>query len=82
MTIARGRYRHYKGQFYEVIDVARHSETEEEFVVYRTLYGDFSLWIRPLAMFTETVEINGVTLPRFEHVGDVTDADRAPGPTP
>ena len=70
MTLPRGRYRHYKGNFYEVIDVARHSETEEEFVVYRTLYGDFSLWIRPLAMFTETVEIDGVQQPRFAFVGD------------
>ena len=69
MTIPRGRYRHYKGKFYEVIDVARHSETEEEFVVYRTLYGDFSLWIRPLAMFTEQVEIDGVKQPRFAFVG-------------
>lgn len=70
MTIPRGRYRHYKGNFYEVIDVARHSETEEEFVVYRTLYGDFSLWIRPLAMFTEQVEVDGVSQPRFAFVGE------------
>jgi len=70
MTIPRGRYRHYKGKFYEVIDVARHSETEEEFVVYRTLYGDFSLWIRPLAMFTEQVEVDGVKQPRFAFVGE------------
>ena len=72
MTIPRGRYRHYKGKFYEVIDVARHSETEEEFDVYRTLYGVFSLWIRPLAMFTEQVEIDGVKQPRFAFVGNDT----------
>ena len=69
MTLPRGRYRHYKGRFYDVIDVARHSETEEEFVVYRTLYGDFSLWIRPLSMFTEQVEVDGVKQPRFAFVG-------------
>jgi hypothetical protein len=75
MIIPRGRYRHYKGQFYEVIDIARHSETEEPFVIYRTLYGDFSLWIRPLAMFTETVQIDGMTQPRFAFVGnDDTEA--------
>lgn len=77
MTIPRGRYRHYKGNFYEVIDVARHSETEEEFVVYRTLYGDFSLWIRPLSMFTEQVEVDGVQQPRFAFVGD-DDAPQSP----
>ncbi len=80
MTIPRGRYRHYKGNFYEVIDVARHSETEEEFVVYRTLYGDFSLWIRPLSMFTEQVEIDGVKQSRFVHIDNAADAaDNAAG---
>ena len=64
-----GRYRHYKGNPYLVLGVAHHSETMEELVVYRTLYGDFSLWIRPRAMFMETVEINGQTLPRFAYVG-------------
>jgi len=64
-----GRYRHYKGNEYEVMGTARHSETEEPLVVYRTLYGDFSLWVRPLAMFTETVEVDGHTVPRFERVG-------------
>ena len=79
MTIPRGRYRHYKGKDYEVIDIARHSETEEEFVVYRTLYGDFSLWIRPLAMFTEQIEIDGVKQPRFAFVG-TTDNDSGAAP--
>lgn len=61
VSIAPGTYRHYKGPLYEVLDVARHSETEEWFVVYRALYGERGLWIRPLAMFTELVD--GV--PRF-----------------
>ena len=64
-TVKPGRYRHYKGKYYEVIGVARHSETEEELVVYRCLYGDFGLWVRPLAMFTETVTVDGRKLPRF-----------------
>ena len=60
-----GRYRHYKGQEYEVLGVARHSETEEEFVVYRALYSDFGLWVRPLGMFEELVDIDGRLIPRF-----------------
>ena len=63
-----GRYRHYKGRDYEVIGTARHSETEEPLVVYRTLYGDFSLWVRPLAMWNETVEVDGRQVPRFAPV--------------
>ncbi len=66
-----GKYQHYKGPFYEVIDVARHSETEEEMVVYRTLYGDFSLWVRPLSMFTETVEFEGKEVKRFTYIGEM-----------
>jgi hypothetical protein len=69
-TIRPGRYRHYKGNYYEVIDIARHSETEEELVVYRKLYGDGSLWVRPLTLFVETVPVDGVTVPRFELCGD------------
>jgi hypothetical protein len=68
-TIPIGRYRHYKGKEYEVIGVARHSETEEEFVVYRTLYGNFDLWIRPKSMFLETVTVNGEQVPRFQLLG-------------
>jgi hypothetical protein len=64
-TITPGRYRHYKGRDYEVIGVARHSETEEELVVYRCLYGDFSLWVRPLAMFLEKVTVEGREMLRF-----------------
>lgn len=69
----KGRYRHYKGPLYEVIDVARHSESEEEFVVYRTLYGDFSLWIRPLEMFNEEVEYEGRKVKRFEYIGEMDE---------
>jgi hypothetical protein len=64
-TVRPGRYRHYKGNAYEVIGVARHSETEEELVVYRKLYGDHSLWVRPLGMFLEQVEVEGRLVPRF-----------------
>ncbi|MFM7035628.1 MAG: DUF1653 domain-containing protein [Planctomycetia bacterium] len=67
--IKPGRYRHYKGNEYTVLDVARHSETLEEFVVYRQEYGDHGLWVRPAAMFAETVEINGATIPRFQREG-------------
>jgi len=64
-----GRYRHYKGKEYEVIGVARHSETLEELVVYRALYGEGDLWARPLAIFFETVQKDGKTVPRFEYIG-------------
>jgi len=64
-----GRYRHYKGLEYEVIGVARHSETHEPLVVYRPLYGEGALWVRPHAMFFETVEIDGLVRPRFERIG-------------
>ena len=60
-----GRYRHFKGQPYEVIGTARHSETQEEFVVYRALYGEGGLWVRPRAMWDEHVERDGYTGPRF-----------------
>lgn len=71
MSIKNGRYRHYKGNDYQVIGVARHSETEEELVVYRPLYGEGALWVRPLAMFTETVEVNGDVTPRFQWLGEL-----------
>ena len=69
-TIRLGRYRHYKGNEYTVIGVARHSETLEELVVYRPEYGEGGLWVRPIGMFVETVMIAGVTTPRFEYLGD------------
>lgn len=64
-----GRYRHYKGKDYLVLGVAKHSETEEELVTYRLLYGDYGLWVRPRAMFLETIEIDGRIQPRFAYVG-------------
>lgn len=64
-AIATGVWRHYKGQRYEVHGVARHSETHEALVVYRPLYGEGALWVRPHAMFTGTVEVAGRTVPRF-----------------
>ena len=69
MSIEPGTYRHFKGAKYEVIGVARHSETEEEHVVYRALYGQRGLWVRPLAMWTEEVDRDGYRGPRFARVG-------------
>jgi hypothetical protein len=68
-SINPGRYRHYKGKDYTVIGVARHSETEEEMVVYRKEYDDHGLWVRPLAMFIESVEVNRQMMPRFKYIG-------------
>ena len=66
--IKTGRYRHFKGNEYEVLHVARHSETLEEMVVYRALYGEGQVWVRPLSMFLDTVTRDGVTLPRFTFI--------------
>ena len=66
--IKPGRYRHYKGNDYEVLGVARHSETEEEYVVYRQLYGAGGLWIRPLGRFLESVTIGETVVPRFRRL--------------
>lgn len=63
-----GRYRHYKGKDYEVIGVATHSETGDKLVVYRTLYGNYDLWVRPEAMFTESVNVDGASVPRFRFI--------------
>lgn len=76
MTVRPGRYRHYKGNYYEVLGVARHSETEEPLVVYRCLYGDHSLWVRPLPMFMETIVVEGEEVPRFAWCEDAADAGR------
>ena len=65
-----GLYRHYKGNRYEVIDIVRHSETEEELVLYRALYGEGGLWVRPLSMFTENVHVDGLSVPRFAYIGE------------
>jgi hypothetical protein len=67
-SLKLGTYRHYKGKMYEVIGVAKHSETLEELVVYRALYGDNGLWVRPLKMFLEEIEVNGLRIPRFEFI--------------
>jgi len=70
-TIQPGRYRHYKGKEYTVLGSARHSETLEELVVYRQEYGDRGLWVRPAAMFAETVTVDGMSVPRFLYVAPV-----------
>ena len=65
-----GRYRHFKGNEYEVIGIARNSETLEDTVVYRALYGDGELWVRPLSMFCEQVERDGKKVKRFTYIGE------------
>lgn len=71
--IKSGKYKHYKGKEYEVIGITKHSETLEELVVYRALYGNYDLWVRPLKMFIEDVEVDGKRMPRFVFVGDLKD---------
>lgn len=68
--IRPGRYRHYKGREYLVLGVARHSETDEELVIYRPDYGERGLWVRPKSMFAEIVEVAGRCVPRFEYIGE------------
>ncbi len=70
-ALPTGVYEHYKGKRYEVLGCARHTETHEEFVVYRALYGAFDLWVRPLAMFMETVTVDGRVRPRFRLLAPV-----------
>jgi hypothetical protein len=70
MKVIPGVYRHYKGNDYQVIGLAKHSEDESDLVVYRPLYGEGALWVRPLAMFIERVEINGQSVPRFAYTGE------------
>ena len=65
-----GKYEHYKGGQYEVLGIAKHSETMEEFVVYKALYNEGKLWIRPLKMFMEEVEFGGKKVPRFKYIGE------------
>ncbi len=72
--LKEGRYRHYKGQCYQVLATARHSETREWLVVYRCLYDDFSIWVRPLAMFVEWVTLeNGQHVPRFAYESEMVN---------
>ena len=70
-----GIYRHFKGNYYRVLEVARHSETGEQLVVYRALYGERGLWVRPLELFTATAQVDGVARPRFEFVDGPEVAD-------
>lgn len=72
-TIPQGIYRHYKGNLYQVLHTAKHSETEEVLVVYRCLYGEYDVWVRPLDMFVETVEVDGKQVDRFELVKALVD---------
>ena len=74
--ITPGRYQHYKGNFYDVYEVATHSEDESKLVVYRPCYGERALWVRPLDMFTESVEKDGKVLPRFAYVGDIPEGEK------
>ena len=71
MELEKGLYRHYKGNMYEVFMTAQHSETEEWMVVYKALYGDEGMWVRPYEMFVEKVEVYGELVSRFEYVGCV-----------
>ena len=74
-AIPPGRYRHFKGKEYEVIAIARHSETEEPMVVYRALYGDYGVWVRPASMWNETVERGGQTCRRFCRLDGIERAE-------
>ena len=67
--IKLGKYRHFKGNEYEVIAIAKHSETTEDYVVYKALYGDGGMWVRPASMWNENVERDGVTYKRFTDIG-------------
>mgnify|MGYP003633195305 CR=1 FL=1 len=71
--VPKGIYRHYKGNLYQVLHTAQHSETEESLVVYRCLYGEYGVWVRPFAMFVETVEFDDKEVPRFELVKVLAD---------
>lgn len=68
-----GIYEHYKGNRYLVIDTVMHSETEERMVLYRTMYGDENLWVRPYSMFFENVKVDSKTVPRFKYIGEVNE---------
>ena len=70
MDIKLGKYSHFKGNEYEVIAIARHSETCEEMVVYKALYGDGGMWVRPANMWNEEVELDGIVYKRFTYIGE------------
>lgn len=70
LDIKPGLYRHFKGNKYEVVGIAKHSETMEDMVVYRALYGEFGLWVRPASMWNETVERDGQVYKRFTYIGE------------
>ena len=72
-SLKTGRYRHYKGGEYEVVSIAKHSETGEMLVVYRCLYDGDSWWVRPLEMFAESVDVDGENRPRFAFIGEGKD---------
>ncbi len=74
--VVGGIYRHFKGNLYQAVAVARHSETREEMVVYRALYGEHGLWVRPLSMFLEIVERDGARFPRFDFTGEVRPLEK------
>jgi hypothetical protein len=69
-SIPKGKYRHYKGGLYEVIGIAKHSESMDDMVIYKALYGDFGIWVRPLEMFIEDIDVDGRVQKRFEFIGD------------
>ena len=70
MELKKGKYRHFKGKEYELLEIATHSETLEQMVVYRALYGERGIWVRPAGMWSETVEKDGYIGPRFQYIGD------------
>ena len=69
-SIPIGLYEHFKGKQYRVLHIAKHSETEEAYVVYQQMYGNKEIWIRPLSMFIETIDKNGEKIPRFKYIGE------------
>lgn len=66
--IPLGVYRHYKGNQYEVVGFAKHSETLEDMVIYKALYGDCGIWVRPLSMWENLIEVDGIAIKRFEYI--------------
>jgi hypothetical protein len=80
--IKPGRYRHYKGKQYQVIGVAKHSETEEDLVVYRALYGTYGLWVRPVAMFCEKIQNGEKVVFRFECIEEANGEAITPSKSP